>query len=405
MKPIAFVTPWYGSNIQGGAETLCREVVKHLQQSNTEMEILTTCVKEFLSDWNTNFFNTGECSINCIKVRRFPVSSRNAEKFDKVNYKLINNIPVTQEEESIFFDEMINSPSLYRYINENYNKYHCFVFIPYMFGTTYKGTMQCKGKNILIPCIHDESYAYMKPIKEMMENAAGLIFNSKAEFDLAKKIYRIDNIKSEVIGMGIDPEPFKKSNPDRFRKKYNIDNKFILYAGRKEKGKNVDELLEFFIKYKESSKRIDVKLIFIGGGNIFIPNEYKSEIIDLGFIPVEDKYDAYSAASIFCNPSKNESFSIVLMESWLAGIPVIVNGWCEVTKNFCLESNAGLYYTNRDEFFSTIDLLLTDENLSKAIGQNGKSFVINNFSWEIIIERYKRFFEKTFYSNHQEDAN
>ena len=52
MKKIGFVTPWYGENISGGAEAALRDITGHLFAAGMEVEILSTCVKEFHSNWN-----------------------------------------------------------------------------------------------------------------------------------------------------------------------------------------------------------------------------------------------------------------------------------------------------------------------------------------------------------------
>lgn len=391
MQPIAFVIPWYGENIPGGAESLCRNVVHNLHAKGINVKVLTTCVKEFSSDWNTNHYKPGQYLVDNVPVMRFKVRKRDSAAFDYINSKLMNNILVSLEEEEVFFNEMINSPSLYEYIKSNQYDYHCFVFIPYMFGTTYWGIKQCPEKGVLLPCFHDESYAHMKLIKEMTNSAAGVIFNSEPEADLATKIYNISG-KTEIIGMGIETEYSYDTDSIKFREKYKINSDFILYAGRKDKGKNVDQLIEYFINYKKKKNKNDIKLLLIGGGTIFIPDEYTGSIIDLGFVPAEDKLDAYSSASVFCNPSKNESFSIVIMESWLMGTPILVNSQCEVTRNFCIDSSGGLYYKNSEEFIECLDIMLTNKELSSRMGLNGKKYVEDNYSWDVIINKYIKFF-------------
>ena len=57
---------------------------------------------------------------------------------------------------------------------------------------------------------------------------------------------------------------------------------FILYAGRKDAGKKVDLLLEYFAEYKKRNEN-DVKLVLIGGGEIAIPKSVKHEVYDLAF--------------------------------------------------------------------------------------------------------------------------
>ena len=114
-------------------------------------------------------------------------------------------------------------------------------------------------------------------------------------------------MKTEVMGLGMDTK--LTYDADRFRKKYNINDPFILYAGRKDKGKNIDTLVQYFKRYKQNEQD-NLKLVLIGGGELEIPTEIKNDVYDLGFVDLQDKYDAYGAAELLCQPSKNESFSL-----------------------------------------------------------------------------------------------
>jgi len=155
MKKIGFVTPWFGMDISGGAEAELRELVLHLKDTELEFEVLTTCVKSFNSDWSENYHKEGVSVENGIVVRRFRADQRDGAAFDRVNWKLMRNISVTREEEKIFIREMVNSSGLYEFMRENEEVYGVFVFIPYMFGTTYYGVKINPSKAVLIPCFHD----------------------------------------------------------------------------------------------------------------------------------------------------------------------------------------------------------------------------------------------------------
>ena len=383
---LAFVTPWYG-NIPGGAESECRRTVENLKKHGVEVEILTTCAKEFLSDWSTNFYKEGTYDLNGVIIRRFMVRKRDTVRFDKINYKLMRNLKISPEEEQIFMREMVNSPNLYSYISEHGTDYDYFLFIPYMFGTTYHGSRIYPEKSILIPCLHDESYAYLDIYKTIFENVKGIIFHASPEKVLANRLYNLGN-KQTVLGEGIDMD--FAYEPDRFREKYGIKNDFILYAGRKEAGKNVPLLIDFFCRYKKHNKS-ELKLVLIGSGTIEIPSENKNDIIDLGFVPLQDKYDAYAAATFLCQPSLNESFSIVIMESWLCKSPVLVHGDCAVTKDHCIKCNGGLYFNDYYEFEGCLDFYLENPETRKIMAENGMSYVVGNFSWDKIVEKYIEF--------------
>ena len=147
--------------------------------------------------------------------------------------------------------------------------------------------------------------------------------------------------------------------------------------------------MEYFARYKESYDG-NLKLVLIGKGELTVPKEHMHDIIDLGFVPLEDKFDAYAAATLFCMPSTNESFSIVIMEAWLCGTPVLVHADCAVTKDHCIKSNGGLYFSNYDEFEECLKYFLTDPAKRDLIAKNGKEYVIRNYSWETVIRRYEK---------------
>ncbi len=383
---LAFVTPWYG-NIPGGAESECRRTVENLQKHGIEVEILTTCVKEFLSDWSTDFYEEGIYNLNGVSIHRFSVRKRDTARFDKINYKLMRGLEISPDEEKTFMREMVNSPGLYSYIAEHGADYDYFLFIPYMFGTTYYGSCIHPEKSVIIPCLHDESYAYLNIYKTMFENVKGIIFHASPEKILANHLYNLNNMQT-VLGEGIDMDFVY--NPDRFREKYGIKTDFILYAGRKEAGKNVPLLIDLFARYKKHRKN-ELKLVLIGSGTIEIPSESRNDIIDLGFVPLQDKYDAYAAATFLCQPSLNESFSIVIMESWLCKSPVLVHGDCAVTKDHCIKCNGGLYFNDYYEFEGCLDFYLGNPAIRKIMAENGMSYVIENFSWDKIVEKYIEF--------------
>lgn len=391
MKKIGFVTPWYGENIPGGAEAALRDITNHLFQAGMKIEILSTCVKEFQSNWNCNYYKPGiTYESGGIKVQRFKVRKRNTAAFDQVNLKLMQHrMPISSSEEEIYVREMINSPDLYAYIRTHKDEYSAFVFIPYMFGTTYYGVQECLEKAVMIPCFHDESYIYMKNFRTVFSKVAGMMFNAQPEAELTARVYDLSNVKTAVMGLGVDTH--LTFDAKRFREKYKITEPFFLYAGRKDVGKNIYTLIDYYHEYVYR-KDTNLKLVLLGGGNIKIPAALKDRVIDIGFVPIQDKYDAYAAAEFLCQPSKNESFSYVIMESWLCERPVLVHKQCNVTENFARVSNGGLCFDNYFEFEGAVDYILEHPAEAKVMAMQGKKYVLDNFDWDVMIQKYRRYF-------------
>lgn len=390
MKPIAFVIPWYGDGIPGGAETECNHLAHCLTDSGMKVEVLTTCVRTAADDRGKNTLKPGLNVESGVPVRRFEVRQRDEQRFMSAIEKLVKNIQMMRDDERMYFEEDINSPDLYRYIRENREKYELFIFMPYLYGITYYGSQECPDNCVMIPCLHDECYAYMQLMKECAAKFKGMIFLSKPEAELANRLYDLSKVKTEVIGAYVESGWEDSCDPQAFRDKYNIKDDFILYAGRKDSGKKADELVKFFINYKKMRRNQRLKLVMIGGGELEIPQEYKNEIIDLGFVPIEDKHNAFAASLFLCNPSHFESFSIVIMESWLAKRPVLVSEHCAVTTNFCLENNGGLYYGDYGTFCGCLDFMLNNRELIDCMGENGCRYVKENFTHDVIGKKYKK---------------
>ena len=133
-------------------------------------------------------------------------------------------------------------------------------------------------------------------------------------------------------------------------------------------------------------------MVLIGGGKVEIPDQ--ENILDLGFVDLQDKYDAYGATEVFCNPSEMESFSIVIMESWLAGRPVMVNGKCAVTRSFVEEAQGGLWFGSYEEFEEGLKKLTEDKKLAERMGSNGRKYVLEHFDWGVITRRYIEYFKR-----------
>ena len=386
---IAFVCPRYGIDVAGGAAIHIEWLAQHLKEKNFSIEILTTCARDHFG-WE-NHYPPGDIEINGITVRRFKVDKRNTITFLKIQNRIIAREKVSYEDQLTWAKESVNSNSMYSYIEKNRSDYDYFIFIPYMFGTTINGSKVCPEKSVLIPTLHDEVYAYLEIFKDMFQRFRGIMFSTPPEKELGKRLYNLNERKIAIVALGFDER--KDASPERFSSRYDIKDDFCLYAGRREGGKNTPLLINYFNMYKRyNSSRL--KLVLIGSGEVAIPEDSKEDIIDLGYITASDKYDAHAAATFLCQPSVNESLSIAIMESWLAGVPVLVNAGCSVTKFHCQKSNGGLFFEDYFEFEECINLFLNNPELMSKMGINGKKYVKENYNWEKVIKRFENAVEK-----------
>lgn len=379
---IAFVVPRYHKDLAGGAERFCRDLATNLHDEGHDITVLTTTAMDHHT-WKHSL-KEGESFIDGVRVLRFKPRSRNVSKFLALQNFIDNKIKIKYEEEKEWINNSINSYDLYEYIDSNRDNYDYFVFLPYLFGLTYNGSMICPEKTILIPCLHNESYAYLSIFKEMFSLARGIVFNSLPEKILAHKLYDLQLDKGRVVGVGVEREEPRFDIAD-FKKKYNLDTPYMIYLGRKESGKNVHILVDYFHLYRQTTGS-DMKLVLIGGGDF--DTSGKEGVVNLGFVSEEDKAAALSGSLFLCQPSVNESFSIVIMESWLAKKPVLVHRNCLVTLDHALKSNGGLFFKDYYDFAECLDFFVNNTDKAEVMGQNGEKYTKNNFTHKTIVKRF-----------------
>jgi len=380
---LALVVPRYGEEVLGGAETFARQLAEHLPRPEFSVQVLTTCANDLLT-WR-NVYSPGPTQVNGVRVRRFPIDHRfrNERRYWELMIKFTNRWPTTVDEEYEWIDHSAHSPALYTHIAQHGLEYDFLIFVPYVFGTIFYGTTLWPERSILWPCLHDEPFARFLQTRLMMTSCRGLMFTSEPEMALAQGKLGIRNLGACVVGFGLDDY---QAEPGRFRQRFELSDPFILYSGRLDSMKNLLELLSFFVEYKQRRSE-PLKLVLMGKGPLPIPSH--PDILSIGFQGGQEKLDVYAAATILCQPSLLESFSIVIMESWLAGLPVLVHGDCDVTRYHVLRSNGGLYYAGLEEFAGALDWLMEHPAERARMGQLGRAYVLREYNWETVLGRFR----------------
>ena len=382
---LALTIPRYDPESAGGAEVLAKALVEHLAAAGHEIEVLTTCARSH-ETW-ANELEPGPCTVGGITVRRFAVNGgRDLEALAELHDRIHAFEELSFDEEKRWMSNGVSSEALYGHLHEVRDDFDAFVFIPYVFGTTYWGAQVVSDRSVLVPCLHNEPYAHMKIFRELFDTVKGVMFNTEPERDLGIEMFDLPDAKVGVVGMGF--EAAAEYEAERFRRTYKIRDPFLLYSGWREPGKNTPLLLDYFRAFKRHNKN-RLRLVFLGSGPLELHSSDRRYVSDLGYVSEQDKHDACAAATAFVQPSVNESLSIVLMESWLAGRPVVVHAGCAVTSWHARRSQGGLPFGTYFEFEEVLNLLLERPELADRLGRNGRAYVEREYSWAACLERFE----------------
>lgn len=386
---IAFIVPRYGPRVVGGAETLCRLLAENLTANGTSVDILTTCAIDHFT-WRDEL-PAGETIEGGVRVRRFPVGQRDPEAWAGRHAAIDLGAKLPYGEQVAWMADSVWSPGIMAAAGE----YRWLVAMPYLFGTSFWSTVADPERTVLIPCLHDEPHARQPAVLDMLCSAAGLMLNAAGERTLVNRLVGVHrggtaHLKTTpwIVGGGFDDQAIPPAAVvDEFCRRHGTTPGYVLYAGRREEAKGVRAMYEHYRLYREVAERPRA-LALMGSGDTNPPDDLMPHVVDFGFVDPADRATAYAGASALIQPSRLESFGMVLFEAWLAGTPSLVNAGGDVLREHCEVSGGGLWFSGGEEFAEALALMTEDAVINSRLAAAGREYTLTDFRWSAVRERF-----------------
>ena len=421
---LAFIVQRYGPEILGGAEYLCRLTAERMAQRH-DVEVLTTCARDYIT-WK-NEYPEGPDRIRGVTVRRFAsTETRDIDAFNRYSDWIFGHAHTPEDELRWLRQQGPWCPALQAYLERHHQSYDVLVFVTYLYAPTVLGLRVAPERSILLPTAHDEPPIHLGIYREIFGLPTGIAFLTDVERRFVTTHFPVRAIAEETVGCGVDllggegrerpPEAppaadgplhepdlsarrFEDDQPlpshitgrgAVFRRRHRLHGPVVLYGGRIDPGKGCEELVEYFSAFVAQGG--EATLALMGLKLMKLPDE--PYIRFAGLLSERERLHALEAATVVVVPSPYESLSLLALEAFAVGTPVLANARSEVLVEHCIQSNAGLYYADGDEFVEALNLLLSDARLRTAMGRNGREYVKRNYRWDVVLSKYERMIAK-----------
>jgi glycosyltransferase involved in cell wall biosynthesis len=384
---LVIVVQRYGAEINGGSELHARYVAERLS-AHADVRVLTTCARDYVT-WR-NEWAPGEERVNGIPVERFAVArERDTIDFRDRSSRLFGERHSIHDELGWLESQGPTSPALMKRLSRVADDCDFVLLFSVRYSPAFYGARFAAQKAVLVPTAERESALGLSIFPPVFRGVRAIMYNSFEERALITTLSSNTHVPGVVVGVGSQiPDAV---DPARARSKFGLHNPFIIYVGRIDANKGCANLFRNFIEYTEGLSR-PLDLVLIGTPVLPIPEHPR--IKHLGFVADQDKFDAIAAAELLVMPSPYESLSMVALEAWGLGRPVLASARCDVLVGQCVRSNAGLYYEDAREFFAALDRILCDPALAATLGRNGRAFFARHYSWPVIERKYLDMFDE-----------
>jgi glycosyltransferase involved in cell wall biosynthesis len=341
---LCFVVQRYGFEVAGGSELHCRWLAGRLA-SQHDVRVATTCALDYL-EWR-NHYPPGPTQVDGIRVERFTVRRpRDAHRFAMISDLVFHEEHSLEDERSWVRENGPDCPDLVKALR-TMNDVDLFIFYAYRYYQTY-----------LTP---EE--------KALVEGVSG---NGA--------------LPSVVVGSGINVPAHREALSPQTRSQ--VPERYLLYVGRIDRNKGVDRLFDYYERLQQEWPDVP-PLVLVGRPALEIPRDPK--IIPLGFVSEEEKFALLEGAEVLLMPSRYESLSVIVLEAWAMGRPVLVNAECRVLEGQCVRSGGGLFYRGYSEFVAALRRIVGDRSLQARLGASGRRYVQAEYDWAVVERRTDAF--------------
>ena len=380
---VDFVIPRYGP--VGGAENAVGALARRVAEiPGWRVRLHATCATSSNS-W-ANDESPGVEHYGSLEVNRYLVDSGRTDVWPSLDYRVQSGTssvdPVTQDE--FFFHQGPVSSDLANAVQVS--DADLVFFAPYLFWPTMAVAPLVADRAVIIPAAHDEPFLRLSRVRELLQKSRGLVYGSRAEQRLLQRIHPVGHLPSTVLGWGIESP--SGTDPEILKGLGLTDRPYAICVGRIEHAKGTLGLVEFWRTLKSRSA-LNHQLVLVGSPSVQIESD--DDVLIAPDVSDHAKWSLLQNADFLINPSALESFSLVLFEAWAAGIPVLVNAYCETTRTHVAEAQGGLCYHNYPEFEIAVERLASDKSFRDRTAKSGRAFAEAKYGWDTLVRRFTEF--------------
>jgi len=383
---LACVIHRFGSQATGGSEAHCRDIAMRLAARH-DVTVLTSCATDYVT-WR-NVRPAGESMDGPVRVLRFPVDrTRRLNRFRELSELVFANRATADEHIEWFKANGPSAPGLLEHLARRGSSYDRVLFWAFRYAPVFFGLPLVADRAILLPTAEDDELIRSSTLLgPFFRRPRGYLFLTPEERDLVAGRCDGPLPPSEIIGIGLDAPAAVP--PRRRLDELGVPHDFLLYLGRVDKNKGCDRMFDAYARYdaETTAAGASAPLPLVVAGPVVLPVPGHPRIRSLGFVDDATRDALLAHATTLIMPSPFESLSIVILEAWNRGRPVIVNGRCAPLAGQVTRANGGVFYKWPSEFVEAVRYVSAHRDIADRLGAQGRAYVEREYRWPLVLNK------------------
>ncbi len=387
-----FVSARYGADILGGAEAHARHVAERLTARGHDVRVLTTCARSYAT-WASEL-SEGTTVEHGVTVQRYAAAPRRTP-WDDVLKVLSGALPsVGLITHAWARAQGPVAAALIDRLPDEARERDLLVFFQLLTHPTLVGMPRVAAKSALVPLVHEERPIYTAVAGRTLTIPRVLLVNTAAEAARIRRVARgaLPPMTRTAVGL----EPPTPSSPAFMPP---TQHPYVVVMGRQGKSKPLPAIWRALTGNTRlpplelagaSVPWTDVRLVIVGEPTRMYDGV--PQVVHAGWVDDERRWDILRGAIALVNPSVYESLSLVLLDAWTVGRPVVVHRQCDVTVDQVRQSGGGIAvdFAHPAAAADAIAAGLRSESDRAAMGVRGQAYVQQTFCWDHVLDIYER---------------
>ena len=387
-----FISARYGVDVLGGAEKHARHVAERLAARGHDVRVLTTTARAYAT-WASEL-PEGTTVENGVEVHRYASSPRRTP-WDEALKLLSTLVPSSTAIARAW--AIAQGPVVRTMIDRlpaEARERDLIVFFQLLSYPTFEGLPLVADRAALVPLVHEERPIYTALAGRTLTLPNTMLYNTEVEAARIARVARGPLRAMLRAGVGLEtptpPSPtFTPPTP----------HPYVVVMGRQGKTRPLTAAWRALTTNGRlppldlggaSVPWTDVRLVTVGEPSPMYDG--LTNVVHAGYVSDSDRWDILRGAVALINPSLYESLSLVLLEAWTVGRPVVVHERCDVTTHHVRESGGGIAvdFAQPDEAAHAIATGIRRSAERQAMGRRGAAFAERTFSWERVLDIYEQ---------------